>query len=188
MMRIRSDAIHKSATGEEDGLGTGVAAGQDRLVFQELVPVRGMRSRYASGAWDLTNGGGSVSAASMMAAVGGIAVTTAVAWWVIRWMRRWRTTVRLRWIQAYHASLQAELQMSYERVYTRCADQPAWGEQKLADMEWAFAEIDSVLERRRLDDLTDLGRTVPSVAPPVTPVVLGGLGAAALMAAALMGP
>lgn len=124
---------------------------------------------------------------SMVATAGVLAVTTALAWWAVRWTRRWRTTARLRWIQAYHSSLRAELQMSYERIYTRCADQPTWSTQKLADMEWALAQIDGVLEKRRLDDLADLGRTVPAVAPPVVPAVLGGLGAAALAAAALMG-
>lgn len=128
-----------------------------------------------------------MSATSMMGATGMIAVATAVAWWAIRWMRRWRSTVRLRWIQAYHASLRADLQMSFERIYTRCADRPMWTEQKLADMEWAFTQIDGVLEKRRLDDLADLGRTVPAVAPPMVPVVLGGLGAVTLLAAALMG-
>lgn len=149
--------------------------------------MRRMRSRYAFCARDSTNGGGTVSTTSMVAAAGVLAVTAALAWWVVRWTRRWRTTARLRWIQAYHSTLRAELQMSYERIYTRCADQPAWGEEKLADLEWALAQIDGVLEKRRLDDLADLGRTVPAVAPPVAPVVLGGLGAAALLAAALMG-
>jgi hypothetical protein len=133
-------------------------------------------------------GGGVMSTTSLVATAGGIAVTTALAWWAARWTRRWRTTARLRWILAYHAGLRAELQMSYERIYTRCAEQPAWSTQKLADMEWALARVDGVLEKRRLDDLADLGRTVPSVAPPVVPVVLGGLGAAALLAAAPMGP
>ncbi|MEX5303350.1 hypothetical protein [Kocuria sabuli] len=127
-----------------------------------------------------------MSATSMVAAAGVLAVTTALAWWAVRWTRRWRTTARLRRILAYHSSLRAELQMSYERIYTRCADQPAWSTQKLADMEWALAQVDGVLEKRRLDDLADVGRTVPAVAPPVVPVVLGGLGAAALVAAALM--
>ncbi|WP_387745600.1 hypothetical protein [Kocuria nitroreducens] len=133
------------------------------------------------------NGGGVMSVAAMMATAGGIAVVAAAAWWGMRWARRWRTTVRLRWIQAYHASLQAELQMSYERVYTRCADQPAWGEQKLADMEWAFTEIDSVLERRQLDDLADLGRSVPAVAQPVVPAVLGISGTVAMVVATMIG-
>ncbi|MFF0991403.1 hypothetical protein [Kocuria nitroreducens] len=128
-----------------------------------------------------------MSATSMVGAAGVIAVAAAVVWWMIGWVRRWRTTVRLRWIQAYHSSLRSELQMSYERVYTRCAERPVWTEQKLADMAWAFAQIDGVLEKRRLDDLADLGRTAPSVAPPVVPVVLGGLGFVALVAAAATG-
>jgi hypothetical protein len=37
-----------------------------------------------------------------------------------------------------------------------------------------------------LDDVADLGRIVPSVAPPVAPVVLAGLGAMGLVAAAVM--
>lgn len=133
------------------------------------------------------NGGGVMSVAVMVATAGGIAVVAAVAWWGTRWARRWRTTVRLRWIQAYHASLRAELQMSYERIYTRCADRPAWSAQKLADMEWAITQIDGVLEKRRLDDVAVLGRIVPAVAPPVVPTVLGISGAVAVVAAVIIG-
>lgn len=123
----------------------------------------------------------------MVAAAGAIAVVAAVAWWVIHWVTRWWTTVRLRRIQAYHATLRAELQVSYERICTRCADRPASTEQKLADMETAFAEIDGVLEKRRRDDLAVLGRIVPAVAPPMVPVVLGISGAVAVVAAVIIG-
>ena len=77
--------------------------------------------------------------------------------------------------------------MSYERIYTRCAARPAWVGQKLADMEWAFAQIDGVLERRRLEDLAEVGRTTPPVAAPVIPAVLGASGATALVVALVIG-
>ncbi|WP_188539070.1 hypothetical protein [Kocuria dechangensis] len=128
-----------------------------------------------------------MAATSMLGGVGAAAVAIAVFWWAVQRLRRWRTAVRLRRIQAYHASLRAEVRMSYERIYTRCAAQPAWSSQKLADMEWAFAQIDHVLEKRRLDDLAEVGRTVPPVAPPVVPVALGFTGVVALLSAALIG-
>jgi hypothetical protein len=128
-----------------------------------------------------------MSTTSMVAATGVIAVVTALVWSGARCVRRWRTTVQLRWIQAYHAGLRAELQMSYERIYTRCAEQPAWSAQKLADMEWALAQVDGVLEKRRLDNLAELGHIVPSVAPPVVPTVLGISGVVAVVAAAVIG-
>jgi hypothetical protein len=130
--------------------------------------------------------GGTMPRSLLLVLVGVVAVTGAGAWWLAHQVRRWRTAVRLRRVQAYHASLRAEVRVSYERIYTRCAARPAWAAQKLADMEWAFAQIDGVLERRRLDDLAEVGRTTPPVARPVIPAVLGSGGAVALMIAALI--
>ena len=124
----------------------------------------------------------------VMMLAGAAAVTAAAAWWLIRRVRQWRTAVRLRRVQSYHAGLRAELELSYERIYTRCAARPAWSQQKLADMEWAFAQIDAVLEKRRRQELAEVGRHVPAVAPPVVPAVLGVAGAAALVAATVVDP
>ncbi|GGG72288.1 hypothetical protein GCM10011374_41340 [Kocuria dechangensis] len=128
-----------------------------------------------------------MAATSMLGGVGAAAVAIAVAWWGIQWVRRWRTAVRLRRIQAYHASLGAEVRMSYERIYTRCAARPTWSSQKLADLEWAFAQVDHVLEKRRLDDLAEVGRTVPPVGPTRAPALVGTLGAVTLVVVALAG-
>jgi hypothetical protein len=128
-----------------------------------------------------------MAATSMLGGVGAAAVALSVLWWGLHRVRRWRTAVRLRRIQAYHASLRAEVRVSYERIYTRCAGRPAWSSQKLADLEWAFAQVDHVLERRRLEDLAEVGRTVPPVGPPRAPALLGTLGAVTLVVVALAG-
>ena len=43
----------------------------------------------------------------LLMGAGGVAVTAGLIWWLIRRVRRWCTTVRLRRGQAYHASLRA---------------------------------------------------------------------------------
>jgi len=119
-------------------------------------------------------------------AAGAVAVAVAVGWWVVRRVRIWRTTALLRQVVQAHDRMRADVQARHASICTQFVDRPVWTQEKLADLEWVFAEIDQVLERRRLEDLAVVGRSVPAVAPPVVPVVLGGLGAVALVTAALM--
>lgn len=93
-----------------------------------------------------------MSAASMLTVTGAVAVTAAVAWGLAHRVRLWRAVVRLRRVQAHHAGMRAELELSDERICIRCATRPAWSAQKLKDMEGVFAQLDGVLERRRLDE------------------------------------
>jgi hypothetical protein len=46
-------------------------------------------------------------------------------------------------------------------------------------MEWAFAQIDDVLEERRLDEPSGVGRLVPPVGPLGAAVLLGVAGLSA---------
>lgn len=124
--------------------------------------------------------------ATCMLATGVAAVVVAVGWWVGLWVRIWRTRRLLRQVVQAHDRLRADVQARHARICTEFVDRSVWTEQKLADLEWVFAEIDQVLERRRLEDLAVVGRSVPAVAPPLIPVVLGGLGAVALVAGVLM--
>ncbi|MEX5258029.1 hypothetical protein [Kocuria arenosa] len=102
-----------------------------------------------------------MSAASMPTVTGVVAVTAAVAWGLAHRVRRWRAVVRLRRVQAYRAGLRAELELSDERICIGCAARPTWNAQKLTDMEGVFAQLDGVLERRRLDEGAEVGRLVP---------------------------
>jgi hypothetical protein len=126
-------------------------------------------------------------AETFLLAVGVVALATAVVWWVVRRVRIWRTRALLRQVVRAHDRLRADVQVRHGSICTHVAGQAGWGEQKLADLEWVFAEVDQVLERRRLEDLAEVGRSLPAVAPPVVPIVLGGMGAVALVTAALMG-
>jgi hypothetical protein len=126
-------------------------------------------------------------ATTFLLAAGVVAVATAVVWWAVRRVRIWRTRALLRQVVNAHDRLRADVQVRHGSICTQVAGQPGWTEQKLADLEWVFAQVDQVLERRRLEDLAEVGRSLPAVAPPVVPIVLGGLGIVALVAAAVMG-